>query len=158
MTADGCIVRDPSSEPLTAMPDCLQETSIKRAGLAGKWIMVVEEEAFIGLTEVEILTEAGCRAFGPATSFEEAAMLIAAAPIDAALVDGTIFYTPANEVAAALAQRDIPFVFVSAYPSFYLRTKLSPQFRDVPVLDKPFQAWQMLDAVEALLERRAGSA
>jgi hypothetical protein len=137
------------------MSDCQPEPSIRRPGLAGKWIMVVEEDGFAGLLLADLLTEAGCRAIGPIGSFAEASTLIGEAPIDAALLDGTIFNTPTNDIAAALTQFDIPFVFVSGYSCSYLRTKLLPQFRDVPVLDKPFRDWQLFDALEALL--RAGS-
>jgi CheY-like chemotaxis protein len=49
-------------------------------------------------------------------------------------------------VAAVLRERNIPFVFASGYAM----TEANPEFGQVPVLQKPFNAEDIAAAIEAM--------
>lgn len=48
------------------------------------------------------------------------------------------------EVASALAEREIPFLFATGYD----HTTIDPRFIDRPVLEKPFNDRQLLEAIQ----------
>lgn len=125
-----------------------------RQGLERTRILIVEEERVIGWAEAEMLAAAGCEVVGPATTFEEAIQLIGTTVIDAAIVDGTIKGNLAAEILWVLRTGNIPFAIITAYGPIAGRNRLPRQFRDTLVLDKPFMAWHLVAAVEALLNRR----
>jgi CheY-like chemotaxis protein len=81
---------------------------------------------------------------------KQALDIIESHELDAALLDGNLHGQPVDEIAAALTRHNVPFMFVTGYG----RAGLPQAFRAAPVLAKPFQQQQMLDAATLLLERR----
>ena len=65
----------------------------------------------------------------------------------AAFVDGNLGGRPVDAVAQALADRAIPFAFVTGYS----REALPAPFRDAPLLAKPFGPDQLSDTLRGLL-------
>lgn len=115
---------------------------------AGLRVMVLEDEAVIAMLLGDMLEDLGCEVVGPAATSRDALSLIAAAPPDMALLDVNLSRGESSyEVAAALADRSVPFVFVTGHGPGGLR----PEFRDHPTLQKPFHRAALVDAV-----RRAG--
>ena len=55
--------------------------------LAGKRVLVLEDEPLIAMVLVDILEEAGCTVVGPAHDADQAAKLIAESEIDVAVLD-----------------------------------------------------------------------
>lgn len=121
----------------------------RRRGLAGKRIVVIEDEPLIALDVEAILAAAGCEVVGTAGTLEEARQLIAAAEYDAALVDGNLAGHAVDDLAVALTQRNIPFAFITGYG----RDFLPNGFREAAVVTKPFLENQLLAAVEAILHK-----
>ncbi len=113
----------------------------------GLRLLVVEDDPLVLTLMEELLVEFGCTLVGPATSVVDALRLVAEAPIEAALLD--VGLGPGEDgypVAEALAERSVPFAFVSGYGP----EALPPAWRDRPLLRKPFTAAQLRAAVTAL--------
>ncbi|HVV92049.1 MAG TPA: PAS domain S-box protein [Hyphomicrobiales bacterium] len=125
------------------VPSANVETGV----LAGRRIMVIEDEPLVALEMEAHLADAGCTVLGPAVTVEAAARLIAEGGFDAALLDGNLHGRRVDDLAAALARAGTPFAFVTGYG----REALPAGFRDAPLLAKPFRPEQLIAAVEALL-------
>lgn len=92
----------------------------------------------------DLLTEAGCRVL-KAARLAKALELVGTEPIDAAILDINLAGNQVFPVADALRQRGIPFIFTSGYG----RDGLPPDYRDWPMLQKPYG----VDALHRALER-----
>lgn len=118
------------------------DTEKDAALLRGRRILIVEDEPLLALELATVLEEAGSVVIGPAGTLEEALNFIANTNLDGVLLDGNLKGRPVDDVAAALAEREIPFVFVTGYG----RDSLPATFREMPLLGKPYNQDQLLDA------------
>jgi PAS domain S-box-containing protein len=119
----------------------------QRQTLAGKRILVVEDEPLIGMVLTDYLTDAGCIPIGPAPNLERALALIREEAFDAALVDGNLAGRSVDEIAVVLTQRRTPFAFVTGYG----REALPVGFQEAIIVEKPFTQEQVSGALERLL-------
>jgi len=101
--------------------------------LAGLRVLLVEDEDVLAITLEDLLTQLGCHIL-PASQLEQAIELARTESIDGALLDVNLSGERVYSVADELATRDIPFLFMTGYSTAELR----PQWRDRPVLHKPF--------------------
>ncbi len=124
------------------------------ARLEGRRFLVVEDEPLIALNVVANLEQVGAVVAAQASTVEEALDLIDSLPLDAALLDGNLGGEPVDAVAAALARRDVPFLFVTGYG----RESLPGGFGSAGVLAKPFTEAQLIAAASALIRKPAGTA
>jgi PAS domain S-box-containing protein len=120
--------------------------------LKGKRILIIEDEPLISMDLEANLTRAGCDIVGPASTLDQAKLLVEKADFDAALVDANLAGRPVDELASALTRRNIPFAFVTGYG----RDALPAAFGEGIVLDKPFTQEQLLTMVGQLFDRGAG--
>lgn len=121
------------------------------SSMNGKRILLIEDEALVAMELEAELLAAGCVVVGPAGNIPSAQRLIEEAEIDAALVDANLAGRPVDELAAALKRRGVPFAFATGYG----RDGLPQDFRDSPILTKPFSREQMLATVQQLLSTPA---
>ena len=117
--------------------------------LAGRRVLVVEDEALIAMNLQEMLDELGCVVVA-ATRVEEALAAVQDGGIDAVLLDVNLHGQPSFPVADALAARAVPFVFATGYGVHALREDL----RDRPVLPKPFRMGELERALAGALAAR----
>jgi PAS domain S-box-containing protein len=110
--------------------------------LAGKCILVVEDEPLVALDMIASLERANAQVAGPASTAKEALEIIASTTLDGALLDGNLHGLPVDSIAAALTRKNIPFMFVTGYG----RESLPPGFSTVKILGKPFTGDQLLNA------------
>jgi len=119
--------------------------------LAGKRILVMEDEHLIAM-DVELL----CREHGAAEvvlvhALDEAgAMLAADAAPDAGILDVALAGQPTFGVARELAARGIPFVFATGHAD---AEGLFDDFPDVAVIGKPFAGRALMEALAAAIAR-----
>jgi CheY-like chemotaxis protein len=114
------------------------------APLGGLRVLVLEDEMIVLVMIEDLLSELGCRIVGPAVSVAEALALAEAGGFDAALLDLNLGRGETSyPVADVLAQRRIPFAFVTGYSA----DMLQPPHQGRPILSKPF--WG--DALEKVL-------
>lgn len=112
--------------------------------LAGRHILIVEDDFFIALDVAASLKAAGAEVVGPAASLAEALALVARAKqLDGALLDINLRGDMVYPVADALRARSVPFVFVTGYD----RASIPVTYADVPVCEKPFHLDRAVKAI-----------
>ena len=110
-------------------------------------VLVIEDEALLGLEIIAALGKAGIEAIGPFPTVDGALAAIAGRKFDAALVDLNLNGIPSFDAAAALKRKSIPFAFVTAYD----RIPLPREFSSVPMLRKPCDEQRLLSMTRRLL-------
>ncbi|MCQ8185877.1 response regulator [Parvularcula maris] len=117
-------------------------------------VMIVEDEALIGLDLARSLQKADYDVAGPfETSAEANKWLEQSAPVcallDVNLGDGSNSF----ELAARLAASNIPFGFLTGYAAS--KGHIDQQFNDVPKLSKPCRPEEVVAMVRALSVRHS---
>src|SRR3954452_20918540 len=105
-----------------------------RPGVSQQRILVVEDEALIGLTLAGLLVDEGFWVIGPVGSLPEGLFALDHASPDAVVLDLTLRDGMCATLVREIHARNIPFVVFSGYPpqDFGL-----PELRDVPWIEKP---------------------
>ena len=112
--------------------------------LAGRSILVIEDEPLIALEVAHCLTEAGAHVIKVHTGVE-AAPLAEKADVAAAIVDHTLADGDSQAICERLIARGIPFVIYSGY------TKFDGACASGVRLSKPATGAQIVDTVAGLL-------
>ena len=107
--------------------------------LAGRRVLIVEDEAMIALLIQDVLTDLGSMVVGPAARIEEALELARSSPLDLAALDLNLGGTPVYPVAQILADRAVPFVFMTGYG----QQGIAEPWRGRPSIAKPFRPSQL---------------
>ena len=116
--------------------------------LAGRRILIVEDEYFLADDLMQILHEHHAEILGPAATIDNALTLInAGEPIDCAVLDVNLRGQAAYPISAALHRRNIPFLFATGYGS----AQIPKEFADVVRLEKPFDRTALVAALESIL-------
>jgi DNA-binding response OmpR family regulator len=122
--------------------------------LQDRRILVVEDEALVAIMFEDGLLDAGAQVIGPASSVEEALLLIEGAAADgglsAAVLDINLQGAAVSPVADRLAALGVPFVFATGYGERCNRGLHAV----APVLAKPFEADKLVAAVSSLAAGR----
>lgn len=107
--------------------------------LAGKRVLVIEDELLVALLVEDMLSDAGCIIVGPFGRVQEALAAAKAEMIGVALLDVNVANEKVFPVAYALEERGIPFLFLTGYGEAAL-----PRDRpDWEACAKPFQPDQL---------------
>jgi len=114
--------------------------------IAGRRILVVEDEMLIAMVIEDALQASGGKIVGPVATLEKALKLAEEEKFDAAILDVTIRGGKVYPVAELLLARGIPFVFASGYGDWALPEAL----RDKPRLMKPFTAAELEEQIRLL--------
>jgi CheY-like chemotaxis protein len=104
------------------------------AALAGRRVLVVEDEMMIAMMIEDILAVQGCTIVGPATSVGKAMTMARAEQFDAALLDVNLKGELVYPAADLLIARGVPFIFLTGYDSAGVDKE---RFAAIPVLQKP---------------------
>jgi len=125
--------------------------TLSAAPLAGRHILIVEDEWLLADHLDGIVTEAGGTVLGPfATADQALAALAGDAPRpDAATLNVVLLDHMSFDVADRLGALAIPYTFLSANRPY----TLPERFRTTPLLGKPFGDWQVVAALVALLDQ-----
>jgi CheY-like chemotaxis protein len=83
--------------------------------LVGKRVLIVEDELLVALLIEDFLAELGCSTLGPCGSVAKAMDAARTEVFDLAVLDVNLAGEKVYPVAEVLAQRHIPFVFLSGY-------------------------------------------
>jgi CheY-like chemotaxis protein len=113
-------------------------------------VLIVEDEYLIRMLLEDMLADLGYEVAAAVGSIAEAAKVATDGQFDAAILDVNLDGQEIFPVAEILAQRGVPFVFVSGYGE----SSLPPAYRGRPSLQKPFQSEQL----EATLAKLVASA
>lgn len=118
--------------------------------LAGQRILIVEDEAMISMLIEDIIEELGCRVVGPAARVEHALTVLETNEVDGAVLDINLDGQLSYRIADALAQRNLPFLFVTGYGE----AGVDAAYRDRSVVQKPFTGEALGRALRALMLTR----
>jgi CheY-like chemotaxis protein len=113
--------------------------------VAGKRVLVVEDELMIRMLLEGMLTDLGHTVVAQAGGIEEALALARQAEFDVALLDVNLNNEPITPVVEILVERGLPFVFASGYG----QRGVPEAYRASPTLQKPFQVEALAQALEA---------
>ena len=111
-------------------------------------LLVVEDDAMIGMLLADMLCELGYTVAAEAASIDEALEAARKTDFDLAILDADLQGRSVSPVADALVARDIRFVFLTGYGDHGL-----PAYRDRPTLNKPFQ----IDALKRVCKSALGT-
>ena len=114
-------------------------------------ILVADDDALLSMLIGDWLNEAGCDIVGPVSSVASALDLVAQEGhlLDGALIDLQLTDGDSYPLADVLAQRGIPYAFVTGHGV----GGLAPAYRQALTLSKPF----MIEELQVMVERLCGS-
>lgn len=110
--------------------------------LQGRRAFVVEDEPLVAMAMVRRLAELGAQSIGPFGSLAEAFEALSA-EFDVAILDVNVAGELVYPLAAALAERGKPFIFITGYEAQSIDTR----FAAAPVLAKPIEDEHLVDAL-----------
>lgn len=112
----------------------------------GRRLLLVEDEPLVAMMLQDMLGEAGYAVIGPIGQLDSAIEAAQQSAIDVALLDVNLMGKHVYPVAAVLAARGIPFLFMSGYGD----GSLPPEYAGRPTVAKPYKMNALLDALAAL--------
>ncbi|GGG16481.1 response regulator [Rhizobium wenxiniae] len=112
--------------------------------IAGRRILVVEDEYMLADQLRNELEQEGAVVVGPAGRLETAFELLESdAQIDSAILDVNLGGDNVFPLAEALAARNVPFVFATGYEASTIPSK----FSKIPICDKPVEMHRLKRAL-----------
>lgn len=114
--------------------------------LAGKRILIVEDEYFIAADLQRALQAEGAEIVGPVGDVGRALALAAEKALDAAILDVNLEGSMSFPIAERLAADQVPFLFLTGYDDW----SLPSGYDAAPRVAKPFSTPRVVDAVSAL--------
>ena len=141
--------------PLLFLPFAPNEpdTVGRRRALAGKGVLIVEDEMLPALDMEMAIEDEGGLPLGPIQTVEDGLDFVAdadrLASIDVAILDVNLHGTEVFPLAAVLRERGVPFLFHTGHAS---KAELQQRFPGAPVCPKPMMMNQLLDMIGRLVE------
>jgi len=137
-------------------PSAMERLSAAARGTAGEKmrtgrVLVLEDNATIGLSMRDLLAAAGLEVLGPAMNLDEAIGHVLNSRIDAAFLDIELYGYPSFEVADILAGKGIPFVFCTGFGG----AARGSRHEGREILLKPVTDEEVLAAFDQMMESAA---
>lgn len=114
--------------------------------LAGRQVLVVEDEYFQADDVAQALRKLGAQVMGPVATVQEALALLANEPVDVAVLDINLRGDPVYPVVDVLQAEGVPFVFATGYGE----AAIPPSLRDIPRWQKPYRLDDLVKALPAI--------
>ncbi|HXE54962.1 MAG TPA: response regulator [Tepidisphaeraceae bacterium] len=120
--------------------------------LAGRRVMIVEDEVMVATLLEDVLDEEHCTIIGPFGQIEDALDAARTEQLDLAVLDVNLGGIMSFPVAEMLAHRGIPFLLLTGYGDgdVALERALS-RHRHWPVCGKPFDVDHLVTVLEEIL-------
>lgn len=119
--------------------------TVDEVELAGRRVLVIEDESMVAMLIEDTLVGLGCEVVGSASRFDEAVEKARSLSFDVAVLDVNLRGRQTLPIAQALAERGVPFLFATGYGE----ASLPEPLRKVPVLQKPFHLRDLERALRA---------
>ena len=120
---------------------------MNESGSIPKRVLIVEDDVMIRMLIEDMLGDLGFAVAAEASKVHEALAAVNSTAFDVAILDVNLSGETTGPVAEALAARGTPFVFATGYGEH----GLPDQFRDRPLLKKPFQIESLRRMLETAL-------
>jgi DNA-binding NtrC family response regulator len=117
-----------------------------RLPLAGKTILIVEDDFLVGNDMRAFLEAAGAVVVGPVDDIAQACAVARDQGLEGAVLDVRMWNETAAPVAVELAKRNIPFIVVSGYSP----DDIPPAMRDAAYLSKPVPRLELIGLASAM--------
>ena len=130
-----------------AMPGGKPDVELKAGDLAGRRVLVIEDESMVMMLLQDMLGDIGCEVIGSASRFTDAMEKARSLTFDVAILDVNLNGERTFPIAEILAARGIGFVFATGYGA----SSLPACFAKTPVLQKPFHQQELEHAVRMAL-------
>jgi DNA-binding NtrC family response regulator len=122
-----------------------QARRTSKAPLAGRRILLAEDEALIGFHLKRILEDFGCEAVGPIGSIEEVLEIALHGRFDGALLDVNLRSRQIFDILPTLQKLGLRIILASGYDD---ATLFPPAYRAMPRIAKPFSEKELLRVCE----------
>ena len=119
--------------------------------LAGRRVLLVEDESLIVMLIEDALADLGCEVAGVASRFDDAVIKARGLAFDIAILDVNLNGLHTFPIAEIIQARGIPFVFATGYGA----TSVPDALNAVPILQKPFATPDLQQALRASLGVRS---
>lgn len=136
--------RAQGAPPVASQPSAY---SLPQDPLAGKRILLVEDDPYIILALEEVMSECGLVVACVARDVRGALDFLAHDDVDLALLDVNVGRDKIDPVARTLSHRGRPFVLTSGYSS----EEILEAYAGQTVVEKPFFGWELLQALRRVL-------
>jgi len=121
--------------------------------LAGKSILVLEDEFLIAMDVEQLCRDCGAGEVSIVRSLEEADRADCHATIDVAILDVMLGDRSTFDFARTLIEKGVPFLFTTGYSD---PETLAAQFPGVEVVNKPYAGPDLIRALLDTLARQTG--
>ena len=111
--------------------------------LEGKRILILEDDFYLAREERSLLEQAGAAVVGPFGTAFRIEGLSDLGQLHGAAIDINLGRGPSFDIAQALKQRGVPFVFVTGYDAAMIPAELA----DIERVEKPIRPRRFLAAV-----------
>lgn len=115
-------------------------------------VLVVEDDALLGMELQLVLSDLGIAVVGPARSVAESLAALEEGSVDAAVLDANLDRESSEPVADRLAAIDVPFLYLSGHDP----TGLPARHRHRPLVAKPFSEPELLDRIRSMVAATVG--
>lgn len=120
--------------------------------LAGKRVLIVEDEYFIATDIKRALKREGAEIVGPVGNLESG-LSLADEDLDAAVLDVNLEEALSYPIADRLRDRRVPYLFLTGYDAW----SLPVEHRETARLAKPFPPHSVVTMVETLVSERGAA-
>lgn len=117
--------------------------------LAGRRVLVIEDEMLILMMIEDMLADLGCESVTVASKIGPAISLVEGQEFDTAMLDLNLNGIESYPIADALTMRDVPYFFSTGNGL----TNVKDGYRDQDVLNKPFTFEQLSNTLSRSLLR-----
>lgn len=117
-------------------------------------VLVVEDEMLVAMNIEDMLEDIGHKVAGLASRLDAALSLAQEGSFDIAMLDVNLAGDLSFPIADILEARGIPYLFATGYG----RQGVKDEYGSVPVLQKPFRARDLAEAISALTDSWAQKA
>lgn len=115
--------------------------------LAGRRILVVEDEALVAMMIADTLADVGCEIVGPVATTQDALELMSRTLVDGATLDINLTHEEVLPVAEALDSHRIRFLLITGYD----QENVLRRYRRWPMMQKPFTETDLLHGLARAL-------
>ena len=136
-----------SGKPLAHAPSRAWDSPMNSASLAGRLILVCEDEPLIALDIANAFTNAGARVL-TARSLRDALIAVDDGALSAAILDHALGDGDSSQLCERLKERSVPFVLYSGF------SNLDGAYSDAVYVPKPARSEVLVTTVVGLLHRR----
>jgi two-component sensor histidine kinase/two-component SAPR family response regulator len=137
----------PQSAPTTPKPAA---NTLSRS-LAGKRLLMVEDEFLVGMMAKKLLESFGATVLGPYARLADGLAAAKSERFDGALLDFNLAGELAEPLADFLIAHGVPFVFLTGYQ----RDSIDRRYANVPLLQKPIEPESLERVLVSLLDTPA---